>query len=230
MSGLATGLACTGDRIATALAAAPVDRWKTPRESGSLVGANQSTFVTQTILQRIAGGDQGAVQECLKSYGGLVWSLARRMLRNTEDAEDAVQEIFLDVWKNAERFDPGQASETTFIAMIARRRLIDRIRHVQRRISADSLDDVLAEPSVRSDRTLQTNVEAREAAKALDQLRPEQRQVLQLSIVQGLSHQEIADATGMPLGTVKTHARRGILQVREILGLGENAGKKEVSV
>src|SRR5215203_1358008 len=169
MNGLGTGLACTGHRIANAYEAAPARRWKTPLESGSLVGANQSTFVTQTILQRIAGGDQGAVQECLKSYGGLVWSLARRMLRNTEDAEDAVQEIFLDVWKNAERFDPGQASETTFVAMIARRRLIDRIRHVRRRISADSLDDVLAEPSVRSDRTMQTNVEAREAAKALDQ-------------------------------------------------------------
>jgi RNA polymerase sigma-70 factor (ECF subfamily) len=151
------------------------------------------------------------------------------MLRNSEDAEDAVQEIFLDVWKNASRFDPEQASETTFVAMIARRRLIDKIRHTRRRISADSIDDVLAEPSVRDDKVMQTNVEAREAAKAFDQLRPEQRQVLQLSIVHGLSHQEIAESIGMPLGTVKTHARRGIIQVREILGLGDS-GAKEVSV
>ncbi|MDI1241996.1 MAG: sigma-70 family RNA polymerase sigma factor [bacterium] len=186
--------------------------------------------MTQSILQRIAAGDQPAVQECLKSYGGLVWSLARRMLRNQDDAEDAVQEIFLDVWKNAARFDPAQASETTFVAMIARRRLIDKIRHTQRRISADSIDDVLAEPSTRDDKVMQTNVEAREAAKALDQLRPEQRHVLQLSIVHGLSHQEIADSMGMPLGTVKTHARRGIIQVREILGLGDITGAKEVSV
>lgn len=204
--------------------------WQNYRKSGSLVGTGRNTFVTRTILQRIADGDQAAVQECMKSYGGLVWSLARRMLRNTEDAEDAVQEIFLEIWKNAERFDPSQASETTFVAMIARRRLIDKIRHVQRRISADSLDDILAEPSVRSDKTIQTNVEAREAAKAMDQLRPEQRQVLQLSIVHGLSHQEISDTTGMPLGTVKTHARRGLLQVRELLGLGESAGSREVSV
>ena len=205
------------------------DRWINERNSGSLLGNNLNLLVTQSILQRIAAGDQPAVQECLKSYGGLVWSLARRMLRNQEDAEDAVQEIFLDVWKNAARFDPSQASETTFVAMIARRRLIDKIRHTQRRISADSIDDVLAEPSNRDDKVMQTNVEAREAAKALDQLRPEQRQVLQLSIVHGLSHQEIADSIGMPLGTVKTHARRGIIQVREILGLGD-AGAKEVSV
>ena len=210
--------------------AAPYESWITEKNSGSLLGTNRNdAVVTQTILQRIAAGDQSAVQDCIKSYGGLVWSLARRMLRNQDDAEDAVQEIFLDVWKNASRFDPAQASETTFVAMIARRRLIDKIRHTQRRISADSIDEVLAEPSVRDDQVMQTNVEAREAAKALDQLRPEQRQVLQLSIVHGLSHQEISDSIGMPLGTVKTHARRGIIQVREILGLGD-AGAKEVSV
>jgi RNA polymerase sigma-70 factor (ECF subfamily) len=152
------------------------------------------------------------------------------MLNNTDEAEDAVQEIFVDIWKNAARFDPEQASETTFIAMIARRRLIDRIRYSQRRISADSIDDVLAEPVDRSDKVMQTSVEAREAAKALDALRPEQRQVLQLSIIHGLSHQEIADATGMPLGTVKTHARRGILQAREHLGLGNPGARREVAV
>jgi RNA polymerase sigma-70 factor (ECF subfamily) len=105
--------------------------------------------------------------------------------------------------------------------MIARRRLIDKIRQTSRRISADSLEDVVAEPSTRADQKMQAFVEAREAAKALDELRPEQREVLQLSIVQGLSHQEIATRTGMPLGTVKTHARRGIIRAREVLGLGD---------
>ncbi len=173
--------------------------------------------MAESILHRISQGDQTAVQDCLKKYGGLVWSLARRMSANS--AEDAVQEIFIDVWKNAARFDESQSSETTFIAMIARRRLIDRLRYTKRRISADSLDDIVVEPSNRADQEMQTNIEARDAARALQQLRPEQRQVLQLSIVQGLSHQEISAATGMPLGTVKTHARRGILQVREFLGM-----------
>ncbi len=184
----------------------------------------------QTILNRIANGDRSAVQECLDTYGGLVWSIARKLLRNSADSEDAVQDVFIDIWKNAARFDAEQASETTFVAMIARRRIIDRIRSMNRRISTDSLEDVVYEPPSRGDKTIQVNVEAKEAAEALKDLRPEQRQVLQLSIVQGLSHQEIADATGMPLGTVKTHARRGILAARELLGLNNEDPYKEVSV
>ncbi|MCW5947892.1 MAG: sigma-70 family RNA polymerase sigma factor [Pyrinomonadaceae bacterium] len=180
-------------------------------------------------LKRIASGDRSAVSECIDKYGGLVWSIARKMIRNQEDAEDVVQDIFVDIWKNASRFDENQSSETTFIAMIARRRVIDRIRYSTRRISADSLDDVLLEPFTRSDQQLQISVEANEAAEALRTLRPEQQQVLRLSIVQGMSHQEIADATGMPLGTVKTHARRGLLQVREVLGLGSKDMFKEVA-
>ncbi len=184
--------------------------------------------MAEGILKKIAAGERSAVDECLKKYGGLVWALSRRMLRNQDDAEDAVQEIFLDIWKNAGKFDETQSSETTFIAMIARRRLIDRIRFSSRRISADALDDMTAEPADRADRKMQTTLEANDAVKALNSLRPEQQQVLQLSIVQGLSHQEIANRTGLPLGTVKTHARRGILQAREFLGLGNLDSSKEV--
>lgn len=204
------------------------DAWKTGENTVALRQQSIAKIVAQGILQKIAAGDRAAVDECLKKYGGLVWSLARRMLRNSDDAEDAVQEIFLDVWKNAAKFDDAQASETTFIAMIARRRLIDRIRFSSRRISADALDEVMTEPVDRADRKMQTSLEANDAVKALNALRPEQREVLQLSIVQGLSHQEIANKTGMPLGTVKTHARRGILQAREFLGLGNLDPTKEV--
>lgn len=175
--------------------------------------------MTQAILQRIGNGDRDAIQECLNKYSGLVWSIARQMLRNSIDAEDAVQEIFVDIWKNAGRFDETKSSETTFVAMIARRRLIDRIRYSTRRISADSLDDVLLEPFTRADKDMQVSLEAQQAAEAMRNLRPEQQQVLRLSIIQGMSHQEISDATGLPLGTVKTHVRRGIIQVREQLGL-----------
>ena len=182
--------------------------------------------MAQSILKRIAAGQKSAVEECLDRYGGLVWSLARRLLRDGEETEDAVQEIFIDIWKNAARFDEARSSETTFVAMIARRRLIDRVRRAHRQPNLDSLDDILAEPSANNGGSdAQVCVEAKEAARAMKNLRPEQRQVLHLSIVQGFSHQEIADALRMPLGTVKTHARRGLMQVREILETENSQGE-----
>lgn len=192
---------------------------------GSLGTSHQP--MSEAILQRISQGDRTAVQECLKKYGGLVWSLARRMTPTAEDAEDAVQEIFIDVWKHAARFDPAQASEATFVSMIARRRLIDRLRSANRRLSPASLEEINSEPSDGFETRLQTFVEARQATEALRNLRPEQRRILEMSIYHGLSHQEISDKTGMPLGTVKTHARRGLIQIREMLGIrGES---REVS-
>lgn len=190
----------------------------------------ENRFVAHSILQRVASGEDTAFQECLDQYGGLVWSLARRMFQNNADAEDAVQDIFIEIWKNAERFDEDQASETTFIAMIARRRLIDRLRKQTRKPDMNSLEDTLYEQSNDSaNDDILTNIEAKEAAKALKELRPEQRQAIYLSIVQGCSHQEIADALDMPLGTVKTHIRRGLMQTREILGFDDSTYSKEVS-
>lgn len=186
----------------------------------------------ESILKRIAEGDRNAVEDCLNSYGGLVYSIARKLLANEADAEDAVQDAFIDVWKNAGRFDPAVASEATFIAMITRRRVIDKIRHSGRRISTDPIEEIVQEPGDKGHKRIELSVEANEAAEAMKTLRPEQQTVLRLSIVDGMSHQEIADATGIPLGTVKTHARRGILRVREALGLGGiiGLGNKEAAI
>ncbi len=186
--------------------------------------------MAQTILNRIAAGQNSAVQECLDTYGGLVWSLARRMLPNAEEAEDAVQEIFIDIWKNAERFDETKASETTFVAMIARRRLIDWMRRGNRQPNTNSLEEIAIEMFESKDRDMQIFIEAKEAARAMKNLRPEQKQILHLWIIQGMSHQEIAERLSMPLGTVKTHARRGLMQVRENLGSENSGGSKEATV
>ena len=171
---------------------------------------------SQSILERVAKGDPGAPTECIERFSGLVWSLARRLCASASDAEDAVQEIFIDVWKSAARFDPAIASETTFVAMIARRRLIDRGRRRMRRPEVPQIAETLADGVERIDRSDSAEQQGI-AQRAFAQLRPEQQQVLQLAIHHGCSHEQIATATGMPLGTVKTHARRGLIKIRQIL-------------
>lgn len=173
-----------------------------------------------TVLERIAEGERPAFAECVSQYGDLVWSIARKMSRTKADAEDAVQEIFLKLWRSADRFDATRGSEAVFIATVARRALIDRIRTARRRPQEVSIDDVQELPQPSGSSGAEACVEATRAAAALEQLRPEQRQVIALSVVNGLSQSEIATQMGMPLGTVKTLMRRGLLHVRQMLGEG----------
>jgi RNA polymerase sigma-70 factor (ECF subfamily) len=144
------------------------------------------------------------------------------------DAEDAVQEIFLDLWSNGTRYDPALGSEETFVAVVARRRLIDRRRKVLRRPVTRPIDAAPEAPGgpaeVGHDGGIETSVEAALAARAMGDLRPEQRDVLRLSVAEGLTHEEIAGRTGMPLGTVKAHARRGLMRIRKLLLGEETAG------
>lgn len=170
--------------------------------------------VSPLLLQRVARGEAEAVRDCIRRFGPLVWSLARRFAG--PDAEDAVQEVFVDLWRSAERYDPNVASEVAFVSMITRRRLIDRRRRVGRRPRTQDLDEAPTAIHGGSER-VEACGEAALAAKVLLQLRPEQRDVLVLAACHGMSHQEIADSLGLPLGTVKAHARRGLMRVREML-------------
>ena len=182
-----------------------------------------------SVLERIAAGDSGAVRECIDRYGGLVWSLARRMCPSRAEAEDAVQEVFISLWRSSGRYSPELGSESTFIAMIARRRLIDRVRRNQRRLDSTAIDPEISESVVASPATGRENaagLEQDEAARAaeavLTELSEDQQRVLRLSIMQGLSHEKISSSTGMPLGTVKTHIRRGLIRARKLISERRN--------
>ncbi len=181
----------------------------------------------QSILQLVASGDPAAMQQCIDRYSGLVWTLARRMAGR--DAEDAVQEIFVAIWKSASRFDPDAGSEVAFIAMIARRRLIDRLRAKGRRPDDGVSADLGQYESAPAKDSLELGSESASAAAALEQLTPEQQLVVGLSIHRGLAHEQIAAATGMPLGTVKTNIRRGLIRVRELLESRTSSPRQEVS-
>lgn len=167
-------------------------------------------------LLAVARGEPNAVKACLDEYGSLVWSLARRWLRQESDVEDAVQEIFIDLWKSAARFDPSKASGHGFVAMVARRRLIDRRRKIERRPQLVELPDGL-DATTNEHMDTQRRIANQHVLDAVKGLRDEHREFVELSFLNGLSHTEIAERTGRPLGTVKSAIRRSLLQLRETL-------------
>ncbi len=167
-----------------------------------------------TLLERVGSGDRGALSECIAEFGPLIWALVSRRLGRGADAEDLVQEILLDVWRHAARYDSTRSSEATFVAVIARRRLIDRLRRRTARPEDATID---LELPGEQQRQIEASVDARRVLKELDSFPEEQKSVLMLAILNGLSHSEIAEQTRLPLGTVKTHVRRGLGQIRERL-------------
>lgn len=171
---------------------------------------------TVGYIERVAQGDPAAVEQCIAHYGGLVWTLARRMTPTIADAEDAVQEIFVQLWQQANRFDSSLGSETNFVTMIARRRLIDRLRRTQRRPKTEKLVD--APPASNETDPVAIAEEAAFARKQMELLKPDEQSVLKLTLQHGLSQTAVAEQLELPLGTVKSHARRGLLRLRELMG------------
>jgi RNA polymerase sigma-70 factor (ECF subfamily) len=173
--------------------------------------------MAQEILQRIAAGDQSAVADCMDRYGDLIWSLARRFLRGHIDAEDAVQDVFIEIWSSAARFDPSIASEVAFVSTIARRRLIDRIRKIERRPAGEPFDEFAANVTPEGSMSAGDHADVQRVAEVMQEMDPKQQEILAMSVYEGYSHSEIADRLSMPLGTVKTKVRRGLVQIRDRL-------------
>jgi len=167
------------------------------------------------LLSEVATGDSKAFEELTKKYGNLIWSIARRYLSNQAEAEDAVQEIFLALWQSASRFDANKGSEITFIATIARRRLIDGLRKNNKHKILQSIDDAISNDVFKQKSNLEKNAELSLAIGILETLEKKDQELLSLSIYQGYSHVEIAKLLNLPLGTVKTKIRRNLMKIRE---------------
>jgi RNA polymerase sigma-70 factor (ECF subfamily) len=187
-------------------------------EHKSVLSAISNPSQNQTsLLARVANNDAGAMEKCIQEYSSLVWNLVKRRVSSHAAAEDLVQEIFTEIWKCAGRFDASQGNETTFIAMITRRRVIDWTRKQSRGPELVALPDNIDD--------LPTSVESpaisvadHEAIASLVKTLPEQtQQLFEMHFDRGLTQQEIAHSTDLPLGTVKTLLRRGLLEIRSRL-------------
>ena len=184
--------------------------------------STMSSDNTDSILKLIAKGEDRAFNLLIEKYGNLVWSIGRKFLYKESDVEDAVQEVFIAIWKAAEKFDHTKASEVTFISMIARRRFIDYLRKVSKHRNLQSIDEDNGQELFKES-ILNESTDLQLIKDAIGTLAIEDQELLNLSVYQGYSHSEIAKLLNIPLGTVKTRIRRNLIKLKSLFDTKQRA-------
>jgi len=166
------------------------------------------------LVSRLRSGDQNAMGALYDRYSSIVYAVALRVLADTGTAEDVLQEVFMQIWRNPSRFDANRGSLAAWLAVIARNRAIDALR--KRRYESDIEDVVVSvEPDLASE--ADRSRVAKNIRDVLNGMHPAQRQALEMAFFEGLTHTEIAAKIGEPLGTIKTRIRAGLLALRKAL-------------
>lgn len=166
------------------------------------------------LLSRLQAGDELAMATLYDRYSKIVYSVALRVLRDPASAEDVLQEIFMQIWRNPNSFIATRGSLGGWLAVVARNRSIDALR---RKRPTDSVDDVvLASPGNLADEA-ERNVMMAKTRTIIHGLPAEQRKTLEMAFFDGLTHSEISEMTGDPLGTVKTRIRSALITIRKAL-------------
>lgn len=173
-------------------------------------------------MRELVAGSADALARLYDRYASTVFGLARRVLDRVEDAEEVVQDVFAQVWRDAHRYAEDRATVAGWIVMLARTRAIDRLR--ARRARPDQDRGMEPAPAMPIEATGPSPehmaVTAQDGAtvrRALQELPPQQRQLVELAYYEGLTHSEIASRTGVPLGTVKTRLRMAMATLRGVL-------------
>jgi RNA polymerase sigma-70 factor (ECF subfamily) len=165
----------------------------------------------QSLLDQLARGDRSALERFHRLYAGLVNGLALRILHDVGEAEDVTQEVFLQIWRQADRYDPQRGTAEAWLVTITRTRALDRLRRTgTRRENVGQSVPTRSQPP--------PNEAALSVRKALAELSADQRVAVELAYYGGLTQTEIALALGEPLGTIKTRIRTAMLRLREALG------------
>ena len=175
------------------------------------------------LLARITNRERVAFEELYTRYSNILYATAMKFLKEDADAQDVVQDVFIQIWDKAKLYDPAKGKPLTWALTLTRNRSIDRIRAIQRRsrLRDDFEKETVADESAGIREAL-SGVDASERTQilrdAVGRLSPEQRKVIDLAFFGGLTQSEIADRLGEPLGTVKARARRGLMKLKELLG------------
>jgi RNA polymerase sigma-70 factor (ECF subfamily) len=179
-------------------------------------------------MERISGGDVDALEAFYDRHSSTVFALCSRVLRDSAEAEEVLQEIFWELWRRIDRYDPTRASPRVYLMNLSRSRALDRLRRNRRRHELARRGQDAAELGVPGAVAVSaalddplTSVLAGEQRRRMDlalgTLPPAQRRAVMLSFFDGLTHPEIAELLGEPLGTVKTRIRKGLIRLRDAL-------------
>ena len=173
------------------------------------------------LLRNIVAGNRPAFSEFYDLYSGLLFSIALKILNDSREAEDVVQEVFLQIWNRADSFDPALGKPSTWAATLARNKAIDRIRASQRRsrLLEAAAQEVTEEDSTQpaANETVHGREKAQLIRSAVNDLPSEQRNAIEMAFFSGLTQDEISQKLNEPLGTIKARIRRGMLKLRDKL-------------
>lgn len=164
------------------------------------------------LIARIRAGDESAMADLYDRYSGIVYGVALRVLGSTMAAEDVLQEVFLQLWRNPQVFDSERGRLPAWLAVITRNRAID---HLRKRPPEDDIEDLAISTGINLENAAAQKQAVDRVRGALAQLPAEQRRLLELAFFEGMTHSEIAAKTGEPLGTIKTRIRSGLLVLRK---------------
>jgi RNA polymerase sigma-70 factor, ECF subfamily len=186
-----------------------------PAEAVETQRLNQQNL---SLIERIISRDRQALSALYDRYARVIYSVAYRSLGSVEESEEVVMDVFAKIWTTADRYNVDKARVDTWIFMMARSRVLDRLRSKQRRHKLTEAIVVENLPTSTNDNSVDLEIAdlRTQILTALATLPPKQRQVLELAYYGGWSHREIAEQTGMALGTVKTRIRLGLEKLRSI--------------
>lgn len=191
-------------------------------ESRSAGPLNQQDW---TLMQHVAAGEEEAIARLYDRFGTLVFKAARQVLPSAAEADDAVQEVFVRLWQSADRYDPRRARLVTWVMLIARRHLIDRLRRRAARPTVAQFEGDWPEPGASDspERTSMAGDVSAKLAQRIAELPKLQREVIEKAYFQGYTLREISEQLNAPLGTIKSALSRGLARLRERTEADEQA-------